>query len=573
MKRLLTSVAAASILASSAFAANTGNHVAVAPNGLGDALIFQEYFAMGQWETHLRVINTDTQRAVVARVAMYEAVDSQEVRDFYIYLSPGDVWTADVKSIAGVPSLVSTDDSTYKGPSPTNGSPTFASVTSPMTVSLATTTGNASVGYINVVAVAALPATNILFGGAAGGGSSWRPGQPISKSAIYTVFQDGQAEWYYPRNDTLSGSEVVKDVTNKRAMNMDAIALKNLLGDTTGLVVQDPVGLDYGNITGRTALTATGAATENTTTDNSGVRETQLNGSFRETAAILGLASFSNAINAATFAGGVANTPNSLAEIDAALSRGPSIIPYLASGDAPAPSVVWINFPTENFLENTTAYTRNVAAGNLNADISYTVLTQIRNESELMVSGVFSPTSNQVLRNEINQVTVADLVANSVNVVPSLAVSDFKAGWISLDLAGDAYSYNGGTPFITTTTTTNAQWNGAIGNTSTSGTTAALPAAGAGVSVTSINPNAAVLGYSVPSAFNTAPALVSFMTATDVDGTINLNWLNTSHYDVTINNATYTYVGNGAAGTGTGTNTQSATRVDGTTISKYEVNK
>jgi hypothetical protein len=458
MKKLLSTVAAAAILSGSAFAASSTNHVAVAPNGLGDALIFQEYFAMSGWDTHLKVINTDINNAVVARVAVYESSDSQEVRDFYIYLSPGDVWTADLKlSAAGTPSIVSTDDSTYRGPSATDGSPTFASEAVPMEVSL----NGAAAGYVNVVAVAAKSGTDLA-------GAGWLAGQPISKTVIYNNFHNVSTDWKYPKVDVLTGTEIVKDTNNNRAMALPAVAIKNLLGDSDAQTKQ---------------------------VANGPVRIAQISGAFQPTAALTGLTIFSNT------AFGLAANTNSLAELDAALSRGASVIPFETNGDAPAPSIVNINFPTENLLEETGAYKALVATGAQAADISYTLSTDIRNESEVNVKGVFSPVTAAVLGKEINQLVVSDLVKNAVAVVPSLSVSDFKAGWLSLNLTPNVTSYN---------------------------TTGILNTAGDTTDTVSVT---ARVGTA-------APALVNVMSASNVGSDTRLNWMNSPFYETSLSNST-----------------------------------
>ena len=62
----------------------------------GDALIFPAFFAGGNdsdWHSEFSVINTSNE-AVVAKVVLYGALDSIELRDFNIYLSAHDVFRA-----------------------------------------------------------------------------------------------------------------------------------------------------------------------------------------------------------------------------------------------------------------------------------------------------------------------------------------------------------------------------------------------------------------------------------------------------------------------------------------------
>ena len=60
-------------------------------NGLGDALIFPMFKQEDGWGTEIVVRNTDQDHAIVAKVAVYAADDSEEVLDFNVYLSATDV--------------------------------------------------------------------------------------------------------------------------------------------------------------------------------------------------------------------------------------------------------------------------------------------------------------------------------------------------------------------------------------------------------------------------------------------------------------------------------------------------
>jgi len=60
-------------------------------NGLGDALIFPMFKQGDGWGTEIVVRNTDPNHAIVAKVAVYAADDSEELLDFNVYLSASDV--------------------------------------------------------------------------------------------------------------------------------------------------------------------------------------------------------------------------------------------------------------------------------------------------------------------------------------------------------------------------------------------------------------------------------------------------------------------------------------------------
>ena len=83
------------------------------PEGLvGDALFFPVYLADGSgWETKISVINTNTDLSTVAKVVIRGGRDSQELLDFFIYLSPDDMWTGTIYNNNGVVRIKSEDDS------------------------------------------------------------------------------------------------------------------------------------------------------------------------------------------------------------------------------------------------------------------------------------------------------------------------------------------------------------------------------------------------------------------------------------------------------------------------------
>ncbi len=98
-------------LAGSAWAASIDDHVKVAPNSKGDVLIYPFYAAIpGGWETKLTVVNTSLTMSTVAKVVVRSAVFSEELLDFFIYLSPTDVWTGTFKYDSDLGTIMESDD-------------------------------------------------------------------------------------------------------------------------------------------------------------------------------------------------------------------------------------------------------------------------------------------------------------------------------------------------------------------------------------------------------------------------------------------------------------------------------
>ena len=87
----------------------TGVHVN--PEGHGQALIYPFYTARGGNDTLISIVNTH-ERGKAVKVRFREALNSREVLDFHLYMSPFDVWTAAVTSNdAGGATLFTNDTS------------------------------------------------------------------------------------------------------------------------------------------------------------------------------------------------------------------------------------------------------------------------------------------------------------------------------------------------------------------------------------------------------------------------------------------------------------------------------
>jgi hypothetical protein len=109
------------------FIAGSAIAVELAPNGVGDLLFFPNYAADGTgWETNFKIINTKIDQSVVAKVVVRGGEQSQELLDFFIYLSPTDVWTGKIYNDGGEVKIYSDDDSMRSGGTETN--PVWADV-------------------------------------------------------------------------------------------------------------------------------------------------------------------------------------------------------------------------------------------------------------------------------------------------------------------------------------------------------------------------------------------------------------------------------------------------------------
>ncbi|MDZ7833056.1 MAG: hypothetical protein U5L07_15010 [Desulfobacterales bacterium] len=112
MKKL-TKILVLCVLAT--FVAGSAMAVTLSDDNTGDYLIFPAYIADGPFETPIQVINTSDTHSVVAKVVFRGSAFSIELLDFFIYLSPNDVWTGKLVFQGGKTYVQSDDDSIATG--------------------------------------------------------------------------------------------------------------------------------------------------------------------------------------------------------------------------------------------------------------------------------------------------------------------------------------------------------------------------------------------------------------------------------------------------------------------------
>lgn len=93
-----TKVLSAAILA--AVGVTSAQAVTISNDGLGQVLLYPYYTVEGGYDTLISVVNT-TSAGKAVKVRFLESLNSREVLDFNLYLSPYDVWTGKVTADAG----------------------------------------------------------------------------------------------------------------------------------------------------------------------------------------------------------------------------------------------------------------------------------------------------------------------------------------------------------------------------------------------------------------------------------------------------------------------------------------
>lgn len=110
-KKLLPSVMATALISGVTFSGNAAA-VEVAADATGQVLLAPIFYVKNEGQVnYIKVINTSFTHAVKARIAFRSRVNSTEVLDFILYLTPGDIWRGEVVNVAGQSWVKSTDDS------------------------------------------------------------------------------------------------------------------------------------------------------------------------------------------------------------------------------------------------------------------------------------------------------------------------------------------------------------------------------------------------------------------------------------------------------------------------------
>lgn len=247
---MLSGVAALAITSASAFGA-----VTLESDGTGDYLLLPATYANESgWVTNLKVVNTNTTRAVVARVVIRNGHDSSELFDFPLYLTPGDAWLGTLKigtgDNAGRIVVATSDDSSMLWDGE-NGDIIHADVT-PIELTVQNddpkldvenqTTGikdGRRSTYVEVFGLAAYDAATI----AADQSVTWSEGQPLDKTAMFQyvrdvvqgtpktqlvspgVLNDLYGDAIDVDNDSLLAKEVITQADGTLNMAMNAVAM------------------------------------------------------------------------------------------------------------------------------------------------------------------------------------------------------------------------------------------------------------------------------------------------------------------------------------------------------------
>ena len=280
LKKAVISTVAAAAIATTAFGA-------VSLEQRGNYLVMPAYYALdnGNWSTDLRVVNTNTTAAVVAKVVIRSYKNSEELLDFPIYLSPGDVWVGKIVNEGGVPVFKSTDDSMIIG-TPKKVVSDTNPVSQPLHITNCGGGACGNYGYVEVFALGQADANKL--------DPNFKEGNPLDKMTIYGSFFSGATRtrdlnWSVAEEELYGQSKVEADGTGQEKS-------MTLMSTANNDVVTEMSEADYNTLIGKdsifkimyTPAMQTSALVElNTTLAKDDVYVTYYNNEDKETKLIL----------------------------------------------------------------------------------------------------------------------------------------------------------------------------------------------------------------------------------------------------------------------------------------------
>ena len=197
----------------------TASALTLSEGGVGHMLLVPYYTVQNGNMTVLHVVNTDTVNGKAVKVRFRGAANSDDVMDFQVFMSPGDVWTAAVTAGSDGIAQIQSADNTCSVPALGINAPKAFSTGRLNPNKSATELANGTrEGYVEIFNMADIPA-DPLFGATA----------PLTSSALYraTKHVNGVAPC------SVAGSDAETTLFNVALTNYDTVAKAAAVGFNT----------------------------------------------------------------------------------------------------------------------------------------------------------------------------------------------------------------------------------------------------------------------------------------------------------------------------------------------------
>ncbi|ATH13524.1 cell surface protein [Delftia acidovorans] len=161
MKKNVLALSIAAMVGGLGFAGAASAALSVNESGLGHILVVPYYTVQNGNMSVFHLTNTDTLNGKAVKVRFRGASNSDDVLDFQVFLSPGDVWTGAVTADAGGKAQLTTSDNTCTLPAMAKGQQ-YPFVTNRLSKTGWTAADKAAQtreGYVEILNMADIPAT------------------------------------------------------------------------------------------------------------------------------------------------------------------------------------------------------------------------------------------------------------------------------------------------------------------------------------------------------------------------------------------------------------------------------
>lgn len=138
--------------------ATAGTDLRLNGDGFGHFLFVPYFSTQDKNATLINIVNTDQTRGKAVKVRFRGAANSDDLFDFQVFLSPGDVWTANIfKNAAGLTQLTTSDNSCTKPDKATLNSTPFLTTRLDSTMQISEKANGTREGYVEIFNMGDIP--------------------------------------------------------------------------------------------------------------------------------------------------------------------------------------------------------------------------------------------------------------------------------------------------------------------------------------------------------------------------------------------------------------------------------
>jgi hypothetical protein len=219
----------------------TADDLRLSPNGIGHSLLVPYYTAQGSNATLLNLVNTDTMNGKAVKVRFRSASNSDDVYDFQVFLSPGDVWAASISKGTDGRANLSTNDNSCTKPAKSNLGSGFVTARLDTTFTADQKANATREGYVEIFNMADVAPGTALFTA-----TKHVNGVAPCSGAAWTALDTDAANWagLVPPTTGLMGNYTIINLATAAAYGGNATAVLALNTTTstaaTGNVVYWP---------------------------------------------------------------------------------------------------------------------------------------------------------------------------------------------------------------------------------------------------------------------------------------------------------------------------------------------